>query len=133
MMQTLYRATVAGVALCVAAVPGAHNAGQVFAQQRDGTQAGYALAFEDADVARVVDAVLGAMLGVEYSIDPAVTGTINLRSSGPVPRERLVPLLENALRGLNAVIVVRDGRYLVLPRDSARSRAPVSSDQLSWH
>ena len=38
------------------------------------TEAGYDIAFVDADIKRVADAVLGAMLGVDYSVDPAVVG-----------------------------------------------------------
>lgn len=92
------------------------------------TRNGYNLAFVDADVRRVVDAVLGSMLGLDYSVDPAVQGNITLRTSQPVARESLLPLLENALRSVDAVIVVQGSAYRVLPREQARSSAPISSD-----
>jgi len=91
------------------------------------TRSGYNLAFVDADVRRVVDAVLGSMLGLDYSVDPAVQGNITLRTSQPVARESLLPLLETALRSVNAVIVVQGSSYRVLPREEARSSAPFSS------
>lgn len=87
---------------------------------------GYNLAFVDADVKRVVDAVLGSMLGLDYSVDPAVQGNITLRTSQPVARESLLPLLETALRSVDAVIVVRGSSYRVLPREAAaRGSAPI--------
>jgi len=86
---------------------------------------GYNLAFVDADVKRVIDAVLGSMLGLDYSVDPAVQGNITLRTSQPVSRESLLPLLENALRSVDAVIVVQGSSYRVLPREAARGSAPL--------
>ena len=55
------------------------------------TEAGYDLAFVDADVKRVVDAVLGSLLGVDYAVDPAVTGNVTLRTAAPVRRAELIP------------------------------------------
>lgn len=89
---------------------------------------GFTLAFVDADAKRVVDAVLGAMLAVDYSVDPAVQGTITLRTAQPVTREQLVPLLEGALRSIGAVMIVEQGRYRVLPRAAALSQAPVADN-----
>ena len=92
---------------------------------------GYNLAFVDADVRRVVDAVLGSMLGLDYSIDPAVQGNVTLRTSQPVARDSLLPLLETALRSVNAVIVVQGSSYRVLPREDARTSAPMASGRVS--
>jgi len=82
---------------------------------------GYSLAFVDADIRRVADAVLGSMLGVDYSVDPAVTGNVTLRTAKPVARESLLPLLENALRSVDAAIVVQGDSYRVVARGAARS------------
>jgi general secretion pathway protein D len=90
------------------------------------TRNGYNLAFVDADVRRVVDAVLGSMLGLDYSIDPAVQGNVTLRTSQPVARESLLPLLETALRAVDAVIVVQGSSYRVLPRAEANGSAPLA-------
>lgn len=87
---------------------------------------GYQLAFVDADVKRVVDAVLGAMLSVDYSIDPKVEGNVTLRTTKPVSRDALIPLLESALAPLNAVILAEGSNYRVVPRESARSGARFS-------
>lgn len=90
------------------------------------TQQGYQLTFVDADAKRVAEAVLGAMLGVDYSIDPEVSGTVTLRTASPVPRDQLLPLLESALRPAGAVVVVEGGRYRVMPRAAARGQAPLT-------
>lgn len=86
---------------------------------------GYTLAFVDADAKRVVDAVLGSMLGVDYSVDPAVQGNLTLRTAQPVTRDALVPLLETALKSVNAVILVQGKTYKVVPIANAKARAPL--------
>jgi general secretion pathway protein D len=81
---------------------------------------GYSLAFVDADIRKVADAVLGSMLGVDYSVDPSVTGNVTLKTAKPVTRESLLPLLENALRSVDAAIVVSGANYRVVPRANAK-------------
>lgn len=92
---------------------------------------GFSLAFVDADIRRVVDAVLGAMMSVDYSIDPAVNGNVTLKTAKPVTRESLLPLLEDALRSVDAAIVVRDGSYRVIPRKVARTNAVIGGGSSS--
>lgn len=89
---------------------------------------GYQLAFVDADVKRVVDAVLGAMLSADYSVDPKVQGNVTLRTTKPVPRDQLIPLLESALAPLDAVILADGSTYRVVPRENARKGARFSAD-----
>ncbi|HEY0027047.1 MAG TPA: type II secretion system secretin GspD [Allosphingosinicella sp.] len=96
------------------------------AQKKRATEEGYTLAFVEADVRRVVDAVLGEMMSLDYSVDPKVQGNITLRTRQPVPRSQLLSLLENALRSVDAVIIVDGVRYRVVSRENARSRAPVT-------
>jgi len=91
------------------------------------TQDGYLLAFVDADVRRVADAVLGAMLHVDYSVDPKVEGNITLRTSKAVPRNALLPLLESALRSVNAVLVSDGDSYRIIAREDARTHATVQT------
>ncbi|MEP2990032.1 MAG: type II secretion system secretin GspD [Parasphingorhabdus sp.] len=88
---------------------------------------GYSLAFVDADVKRVVDAVMGSMLGANYSIDPEVTGNITLRTVKPVAQQSLVPLLEEALGSVEAVIIKRGSSFRIVGRNKARSVASIAS------
>lgn len=107
----------------LAAVPVA----QTLAAQssRAAAREGFTLAFVDADVRRVADAVLGEMMEVDYSVDPDVQGNVTLRTRQPVAREALPGLLEAALRSVDAVLI-RDGNaYRVVARKAARTRAPV--------
>ncbi|WP_106640287.1 type II secretion system secretin GspD [Allosphingosinicella vermicomposti] len=90
------------------------------------TRNGYNLAFVEADVRRVVDAVLGSMLSLDYNVDPSIQGNITLRTSQPVSKDSLIPLLESALGSVNAVLIAQGSSYRVVPREAARSRASFS-------
>ena len=65
------------------------------------------LNFENAPVATVAKVVLGDILGVGYTIDPRVQGTVSLVSVRPVPKTDIVFVLENALR-LSGVVLLHD-------------------------
>jgi general secretion pathway protein D len=83
---------------------------------RDDTGAsGYDLNFENAPVATVAKVILGDVLGVGYTIDPRVQGTVTLASVRPVPKADALYVLENALR-MSGVALVRDrSGYRLLP------------------
>src|ERR1700722_2276943 len=68
---------------------------------------GFDLNFENTPVATVAKVVLGDILGVGYTIDPRVQGTVSLVSVRPVPKSDIVFVLENALR-LSGVVLIRD-------------------------
>jgi general secretion pathway protein D len=91
---------------------------------------GVDLAFVDADIRRVVDAILGDILKLNYTVDEGVKGTITLRSARPIARNSLVPALESALAASD-IAIVRDGNVMrVVPfakaQVQAQRRAPVS-------
>src|ERR1044072_1889043 len=90
--------------------------------ERDGagSGSGYDLNFENAPVATVAKVVLGDVLGVGYTIDPRVQGTVTLASVRPVAKADALYVLENALRMSN-VSMVRDrsGGYRLLPANEA--------------
>ena len=84
-----------------------------------GSGSGYDLNFENAPVATVAKVVLGDVLGVGYTIDPRVQGTITLASVRPVPKADALYVLENALR-MSGVALVRDrSGYRLLPTNEA--------------
>jgi general secretion pathway protein D len=88
--------------------------------EKDDTGAsGYDLNFENAPVATVAKVILGDVLGVGYTIDPRVQGTVTLASVRPVAKEDALFVLENALR-MSGVALVRDhGGYRLLPSNEA--------------
>ncbi len=65
------------------------------------------LNFENTPVTTVAKVVLGDILGVGYTIDPRVQGTVSLVSVRPVAKSDIVFVLENALR-LSGVVLIRD-------------------------
>ena len=107
------------------------SASSVHAVAQSNTQQGYNLAFVDADVKRVVDAVLGSMLRATYDLDPDLKGNITLRTTSPVAASELIPLLERALAPLDAVIIRRGDDYRILSRQKARTLSPVTSQAVS--
>ena len=86
---------------------------------------GFQLNFENADVGAVAKAVLGDILKSNYLVDRRVTGQITLTSAQPVPRARLVPLLETALAGLGATVVKDQDLYRVVPSSDTGGMASV--------
>jgi general secretion pathway protein D len=84
-----------------------------------GSGSGYDLNFENAPVAAVAKVILGDVLGVGYTIDPRVQGTVTLASVRPVPKADALYVLENALR-MSGVALLRDrSGYRLLPTNEA--------------
>lgn len=80
---------------------------------------GYDLNFENTPVISVAKVVLGDILGVGYTIDPRVQGTISLSSGRPVPKSDIAFVLENALR-LGGIALIRDSvGYRLVPQGEA--------------
>ncbi|SMX56281.1 Putative general secretion pathway protein D [Bradyrhizobium sp. ORS 285] len=88
---------------------------------------GFELNFENTPIATVAKVVLGDILGVGYSIDPRLQGTVSLSSVRPVPKSDVVYVLENALR-LSGTALVRDGSgYRLIPLGEAAGAGTVDS------
>jgi len=85
------------------------------------------LNFESAPVATVAKVVLGDILGVGYTIDPRVQGTVSLVSVRPVPKSDIVFVLENALR-LSGVVLLHDtAGYRLTPLGDAVGAGRIDS------
>jgi general secretion pathway protein D len=85
----------------------------------ESTSEGVSLNFEDAPIGAVAKVILGDILGVGYSVDPRVQGTISLSSGRPVPKSDVLFVLESALKTSNAVLVHDAGGYRIVPADDA--------------
>jgi general secretion pathway protein D len=71
--------------------------------------------FDDADVFEVIQTVFGEALRVNYIIDPSIKGRVNFRTTTPIPRDRILPVIEIILR-LNGIAVVEEaGLYRIIP------------------
>jgi general secretion pathway protein D len=97
---------------------GAENPRTLGAQSTsDGS--GYELNFENTPIATVTKVILGDILGVGYTIDARVQGTITLASGRPIPKTDVLYALESALRTANAVLVRDQSGYRLLPAADA--------------
>ncbi|WP_425450079.1 type II secretion system secretin GspD [Virgifigura deserti] len=77
-------------------------------------EGGITLNFVETDVHEVVRTILGETLGLNYTVDPNVTGTVTLRTRSPVPRDALLSTLETLLADNGLGLAVEDGLYRVL-------------------
>lgn len=77
------------------------------------------LNFVNADIQEVADVILGQTLRVNYIIDPKVKGLVTARTSSPVPRDMVIPVLENILALNGAALTRIDGIYMVVPLKDA--------------
>ena len=92
----------------------------VLSPGRSGSGGGdISLNFADTDIREVVAQILGTMLGQNYTIDPTVRGTATLRTTKPVGRDDLIPILQTLLAQNGASLVQAGGVYRVLPTATA--------------
>ncbi|MEA1051507.1 type II secretion system secretin GspD [Lamprobacter modestohalophilus] len=77
------------------------------------------LNFDNTDIREIVKIILGDVLEVSYTLDPAVQGTASLTTARPLSRDLLIPTLETLLRMNNAALVDRSGRFEVVPVSNA--------------
>jgi len=77
-----------------------------------------ALNFDNADIYEVINS-LSDILGINYIIDPAVKGKVNIHTSSEISRDQLLPVLETIF-DMNNIALVRSGNiYKILPVKSA--------------
>jgi general secretion pathway protein D len=87
--------------------------------QEKGSDKGYEINFENTPIPTVAKAILGDILGIGYTVDPRVQGTVSLSSGRAVPTKDLLFVLENALR-MSGVALVRDAQgYRLIPTAEA--------------
>jgi general secretion pathway protein D len=77
------------------------------------------LDFVDTDVREIARTVLGQLLRVTFTIDPAVHGTGTIQTAGPVSREKALQLLGTVLSQNGATISVSNGIYRVTSSTAA--------------
>ncbi len=88
------------------------------------------LNLQNADLVEAVRA-LADTLGLNYSIDPKVKGTVNVRASGKLTRSELLSILETMLLVNGAALVQVGKSYNIVPLDkSAGEAAPVYARDL---
>ncbi len=85
------------------------------------------LDFTNVDVRDVLKSVLGDLLKLSYTVDPAVQGAITLQTGQPIPRSAVIDVLNTTL-GLSGIALVdRGGLYLAVPIANAVRQAPLDA------
>lgn len=87
------------------------------------TKGNVSLNFDDADIYSVIQTVFGEILKYNYIIDARVKGRVTFRSVAPVPREKVLPLMEVILR-LNSVAIIEESDLFRIIPISDLSREP---------
>ncbi|MBV9653230.1 MAG: hypothetical protein JOZ42_01570, partial [Acetobacteraceae bacterium] len=77
------------------------------------------LDFADTDIREVVAQILGRILHVNYTVDPAVHGTVTLHTATPLAANQLLPVLQSLLAQNGATLVQSGGLYQVVPQGPA--------------
>ncbi len=75
--------------------------------------------FDNQPVQAAVKAILGDVLGANYSISPDVKGTVTFSTSRPVERDEVLPILQMLLSWTGNALVRQDHRYVVVPVEQA--------------
>ena len=83
----------------------------------------------DVSIEEAAAAILGELLRENYVLDPAVQGTVNIRSSQPISRITAIEVFELALKQNNAALVRRGDAFAIVPLSGELSLgASVSRD-----
>ncbi|MBV8612188.1 MAG: type II secretion system secretin GspD [Acetobacteraceae bacterium] len=77
------------------------------------------LDFADTDIREVAAQILGTILKVNYTIDPAVKGTATFHSARPLSGSQLLSVLQSLLAQNGAALVRSGDLYRVLPSAAA--------------
>jgi general secretion pathway protein D len=77
------------------------------------------LNFEGAELREVIRNILTDILGESYAIDPAVGGTVTIRTTSGIPREALPATLEMILRSNGATMIKEGTIWKVVPAATA--------------
>lgn len=83
------------------------------------------LNFDNADIREVIKAILGDILGENYTIDPGVKGTVSVQTQQKITKQAVLPMLETLLR-MNGVVLLRDGQYYKAMPVSMAARGAMS-------
>lgn len=78
------------------------------------------LNFPNVDVHEAAKAILGDILGLNYAVDPAVTGTVTVVTAHPVTKADVFPVLEDLLQAANLGLVKRGAVYTIVPLAEAK-------------
>ena len=82
------------------------------------------LNFPETDIREFSRAVLGDILGLSYSVDPRIEGTVSIDTRGPIPRQDVLNVVERVLQMHGVSLVPFPGGYQVVPAEAALANGP---------
>jgi len=74
----------------------------------------FMLNFDDMDLHEVI-VMISEILGMNYIVDPQVTGKVNIHTKDKVSKKELMPIFEALLKVNNAAIIKKDNLYHIVP------------------
>jgi general secretion pathway protein D len=83
------------------------------------------LNFPGADVQVVAKAVLGDLLGQQFTVPPELHTPVTVVTQHPIARADVFRLFEASLANAGLAVTQRDGVFAILPLEQARGAAPV--------
>jgi general secretion pathway protein D len=86
------------------------------------------LDFSDLDIREAAAQILGDILHVNYTVDPAVRGTATVHTVAAMSKPQLLATLQSLLASNNATVVETAGLYRVLPAPGASGSLGAGSD-----
>jgi general secretion pathway protein D len=78
------------------------------------------LNFPGVDVHEAAKAILGDILGLNYAVDPSVSGAVTVVTAHPVKKADVFPILEDSLKAANLGLVRRGAVYTIVPIAEAK-------------
>lgn len=114
----------AGLAVALLAAVATTTVPDVALAQAKSATESYTFAFQNAEIAQVVQEVLGEA-GIAYVLDPAVSGKISFRIEQRLTRDQLVAALEAALAANNVAMVRNDDMLTITPQARAKVTAEI--------
>jgi general secretion pathway protein D len=88
-------------------------------QAHDVSEEKISLNFDNADIYEVINA-LSDFLGINYLIDSAVKGKVNIYTAGEIEKSRLLPILETIFEMNNIALVKFGDFYKIVPIKEAK-------------
>src|SRR5262245_51655962 len=96
------------------------------------TRQGATLNIVEASIPEAAKSILGDVLGVPYTVSDRVKGAVTIQTARAVPKEALLQIFEDVLRGEGVGIVVQQGTYRVLPIGDAVAAAPLKGRGIQY-
>ena len=82
------------------------------------------LNFAGADIREVARVVLGDILGLNYTVDSSLQGTVTVQTSRPLPRSAVLPTLQQVFAASGAAIIQENNLFRVVALAGPKAAAP---------